>query len=98
MTNKPFDETVKELVKEFTTDMKLLEATLEKVVRLIEAEHLPVRLVGMLASRLAGASLKGIEDPQVRLLAFEAHAQIIACLTGIKMEMTTELVDPPNVN
>jgi hypothetical protein len=98
MTNKHLDQAVKELAAEFTADMKHLEAVLEKVVQLLEAEHLPVRLVGMLASRLAGASLKGIEDPQVRLLAFEAHTQIIACLIGIKMEMFTELVDPPNKN
>jgi hypothetical protein len=97
MTNKPFGA-IEELATEFVSDMKHLDAVLEKVVQLLEAEHLPPRLVGMLASRLAGASLKGIKDPQVRLLAFEAHAQIIACLSDIKMEMFTEFVDPPNKN
>ena len=87
------DELVKTLVTEFTADMKRIEAVLEKVVRLIEAEGLKPRLVGMLAGRLAAASLKTIEDPQLRALAFDAHAQVIACLLGIKLEMVSEVED-----
>jgi hypothetical protein len=84
--------TIESLAAEFTADMKRLEVVLEKVMQLLEAEHLPPRMVGMLAGRLAAASLSTIKDPQVRLLAFEAHAKVIACLSDM------EIVDPPNKN
>jgi hypothetical protein len=82
---------IEKLSMEFTADMKRMEAVLDKVVLLIEAEHLPLRVVAILASHLAAASLKSIEDPQTRLRAFEAHAQVIACLLGIKTEMVVEV-------
>jgi hypothetical protein len=90
MSKSSFESASEEMVAAFTADMKRLDAMLEQVTQLIEADKFPIRLVTMLTGRLAAASLATYKDPQLRLALFNTHCKSIAMLIGIELEVETD--------